>query len=101
MRHETGSGLSNLSFLLGTSTEAGEDSDLDSHHTGSFLLCRHESFQCPAFSKGFYSLACGHAVISLKLAQMAKIFHFSSDCLVLIRHMHFYELDRRQDLKGR
>lgn len=101
MRCEAGSGLSNLSFLLGTSTEAGEDSDLDGHHTGSFLFCRRESFQCPAFSKGFHSLAYGQAIISLKLAQMAKSFHFSSYCLFLMRQMHFYEQDRRQNLKGR
>lgn len=67
----------------------GEDLDLDSHCTGSFLFCIHESFQCPAFSNGFHSLAYGQAIISLKLAQMAKIFHLSSDCLFLIWQAHF------------
>lgn len=78
IKPEVGSGLSNLSLLLGTSTEAEEELDLASHHMAFCFIniYTHQSLHLPSFSKGFNSLACGQAIISLKLAQMSKIFHF-------------------------
>lgn len=48
------------------------------------------------FPKGFHNLACGQAIISLKLEQLSNIFHCSLNDMFLIRQLCFYELEKEE-----